>query len=117
MVWVFRNYARFDIQLFLESMNKFEHQHRVEKIFKALAKSIVLDGISPTNIDEHDKIFVPKNEYEKEFWESCRELAKEDIKKVTNSMENGKKGGRPPKKEEEKIIQDKKHLILQNMVL
>lgn len=104
MARVFRNYARFDIQLFLESMNKFEHQHRGEKIFKALAKSIMLDGISPANVDEHDKVFVPKNEYEKEFWESCRELAKEDIKRVTNSMKNGKKGGRPAK--EEKVVQE-----------
>jgi hypothetical protein len=106
MARVFRNYARFDIQLFLECANKFSSRYCVRIIFKALAKSVMLDGISPANIDEHDKIFVPKNEYEKEFWESCRELAKEDIKKVTNSMENGKKGGRPPKKEEEKIIQE-----------
>lgn len=104
MARVFRNYARFDIQLFLESMNKFEHQHRGEKIFKALAKSIMLDGILPTNVKEHDKVFTPKNEYEKEFWESCRELAKEDIKRVTNSIKNGKKGGRPVK--EEKAVQE-----------
>lgn len=95
MIMRFQNYARFDIQLFLDSYGKFGHKYRGQEILRTLAKSVIMDGISPNNIDKHDKMFKAKNKYEQEFWDSCRELAKEDIYKTIQLTENGKKGGRP----------------------
>lgn len=54
-------------------------------------------------LDEHDVFFIPKTESEKVLWENLRQSAKIQIKTILTGRENGKKGGRPPKKIETPI--------------
>lgn len=97
---VYKNLASIDLRIMSQCLPKID-RFRVTKLFMALNRSILLDGIEPEELEEHDKIFETKNEYEKIFWKSCRELAKKDIKILIKAIENGKKGGRPVATKEE----------------
>lgn len=71
-------------------------------IFNALAESCDLDEINIHAADEHDKIFTPKNIFEKEFWEKSREKTKQENIKLYKQIQGGKLGGKlggRPKKE------------------
>lgn len=59
------------------------------------------DGLDPKSMDKNDQMFVPKNEHEKILWESIRELAKKDMNRALQNIENGQKGGRPVATKEE----------------
>lgn len=95
-----RNYCRFDIRLFKECREHTD-KYRVEKIFRLLEKSIIADSIYPENINEHDNYFEPKNAEERNFWVSCRELAKEDMFKLLKSIDSGKKSAEIRKQKKE----------------
>lgn len=73
---------------------------RLGLIIKRLVKSINADCMYVERLDEHDVFFIPKTESEKVLWESLRVSAKAQMNILITSRENGKKGGRPPKKEE-----------------
>lgn len=95
--------ARFsiDIQAFDEYYKKIP-MFRIAKIMKSLANSVKLDGIEPDKLEEHDKLFEPKDENEKKLWLACREINKKDLIALRQKVEGGQKGGRPPMTAEEK---------------
>lgn len=97
---IFRNYARFDIQVFIQYARHID-KYRFEKIFRKLVESIIADSVNSEMVEEHDKMFEPRTDAEKIFWKSCRELAKKDIKILMKAIENGQKGGRPVATKEE----------------
>lgn len=101
----FKNRISYDLRLYLECFPHIERYRRV-KIFEMMSKSVISDNMFPEELDKHDKMFEPRNEYEKLFWESFRAMAKQDMKNLVNAIENGKKGGRPPltSKEKEEIL-------------
>ena len=84
------------IQTFLRH-TKGIRAHRCYFIIKRLIESYIQDGLDPSGIDKHDKLFTPKDENEKKFWETCREEAKKDMKVMQKIVEGGKLGGRPKK--------------------
>lgn len=86
------NLFKVDIKLFGECRQHTD-KYRIEKIFRMLEKSIMADGLYPERMNEHDDYFEPKNVEERNFWESCRELAKKDLIDLKNHIEDGKKGG------------------------
>lgn len=77
-------------------------------IINALMKSSMLDGVNIHTADLHDKIFKPKNSYEKIFWESSRGLTKSMAIKLYNQIQGGKKGGRPKKEPVQATPESKK---------
>lgn len=93
-MYINRNYIRYDCRLFLELLSNTD-KYRIEKIFRLLTKSVIADNINPDKSCEHDKLFEPKNEMEKTFWNNCRELAKKDLESFIKKVESGKNGGRP----------------------
>ena len=95
-MYLTRKYIKFDLQVYSECFPHID-KYRVEKIFRKITKSVLMDCVDPERLDLHDKLFEPRTEYEEKFWKSCRQLAKEDMRKMLASMENGKKGGRPLK--------------------
>lgn len=70
---------------------------RMYTLLNALAKSAVLDEVNIRGIDAHDKIFKPKNVYEKRLWVKSRTLTKNSALKLYLQIKGGKKGGRPKK--------------------
>ena len=97
----FRNRVSYDLRLYFECFPHIERYRRL-KILEMMSKSVINDSMFPHELDKHDEMFEPRNEYEKLFWNSFREMAKQDMKTLVNSIENGKKGGRPPMTAEEK---------------
>lgn len=98
-----RNYCRFDIRLFKECREHTD-KYRIEKIFRLLEKSIIADGLYPESIEEHDKYFEPKNKEEQQFWDSCRNLAKEDMDNLLKYSEAGKKGAETRKQKKQEPV-------------
>lgn len=94
MPTIFKNRVSFDLRIYGDC-KKHIARHRRLSIFENLVESVIADGISPNEMEEHDKMFQPENIHEETFWKSCREIAKTDRKYLINSIENGKKGGRP----------------------
>ena len=72
-------------------------------LIEHLIESVEADCIFPEKVAQHDNFFQPGNEYEKRLWESCREMAKEDIKSLQNKSNGGKKSAeiRKQKKDDE----------------
>lgn len=70
---------------------------RMYALINKLIESAMLDEMHMDAIDSHDKIFQPKNIYEKKLWEACRQLTKKQEMKVYLQIKGGKKGGRPKK--------------------
>ena len=97
----FKNKATIDLRVLEQCLPKID-RFRIGGLFMALYKSIMADGLDATTMDNNDSFFVPRNEYERKFWESCRELAKRDMKIFITKQNNGSKGGRPPISESEK---------------
>ncbi len=101
-MYIFKNSFSIYKRVFGECVPKIGRQ-RYYTLSRALVSAISADGLQPELIEEHDKMFVPENKYEKIFWESCRDLAKKDMKRILDNVENGKKGGRPVKNVQEII--------------
>lgn len=94
MPTIFKNRVSFDLRIYGDC-KKHIARHRRLSIFENLVESVIADGIAPNEMEQHDKMFQPENIHEETFWKSCREIAKTDRKFLINSIENGKKGGRP----------------------
>lgn len=71
---------------------------RMSVIFNALAESCILDEVNIHAVNEHDKIFIPQNEFEKDFWERSRKKTKQENLKLYHQIKGGKLGGRPKKR-------------------
>ncbi|MBR4420183.1 MAG: hypothetical protein IKT32_04820 [Clostridia bacterium] len=93
---IFRDYLKIDLRVMAKCVKRIQ-RHRMSKFLITLNDSIIADGIDPTKLDEHDKMFEPIDRYEQEFWQSCRERAKKDMRIMVNRIEIGKRGGRPKK--------------------
>ena len=65
----------YDGQVYLKYKTKIGRA-RMSVIMNMLTKSAVLDSINIHGVDGHDEIFIPQNRYEREFWETSRELTK-----------------------------------------
>lgn len=92
----YKNYLNIDLRILSQCIPKID-RFRVSGLLMALYNSVMSDLMETNLMEEHDKMFTPKNKYEQIFWESCRELAKRDIMTIHKRAEGGKMGGRPPK--------------------
>ena len=102
---IFRNYARFDIQVFSQYARHID-KYRFEKIFRKLVESIISDSVNSEMAEEHDKMFEPRTDAEKMFWKSCRQLAKNDLKTLQKRIAGGSNGGRPTKEQQQAQIEN-----------
>ena len=101
MIQNFKNNTTINIRVLQECLPKID-RFRIGKLFMALCKSINADGLDPHNMDENDKLFETRNTAEEQLWQSCRELAKRDMKNYLSRKSNGKLGGRPLTSDEKK---------------
>ena len=99
---IFKNYVRFDHRLYLKCKSRIV-KHRRIMLVEHLIESVEADCMFPEQVEQHDNFFQPANEYEKRLWESCREMAKEDIKSLQNKSNGGKKSAEI--KKQNKLIQ------------
>lgn len=93
---VYKNLASIDLRIMSQCLPKID-RFRVTPLLMALYKAIIADGIHPEYMEQHDKMFEPRNEYERDFWESCRKIAKKEMTSLQKAIEGGKTGGRPKK--------------------
>lgn len=98
---IFKNYVRLDHRLYLKC-KKYIAKHRRLSLIEHLIDSVEADSAFSERLKEHDNFFKPTTEYEKRLWDSCRELAKEDIETLKKKVNGGKKSAeiRKQKKEE-----------------
>lgn len=75
---------------------------RIAKLIKCLGNAAKLDGLEPDNLDEHDNLFVPKDDNERKLWEICRGQNKKDIICLKKKIDGGAKGGKKPLTQDEK---------------
>lgn len=101
----FRNRITIDTRTLTECQKKID-KTRFYKLIKMLNQSVSADSLHPELMEEHDNYFEPRTEPERDFWVSCRELAKEDMQKLLKSSEGGKISAEIRKqKKEEKAVQ------------
>ena len=80
----FRNRITIDTRTLTECQKKID-KTRFYKLIKMLNQSVSADSLHPELMEEHDNYFEPRTEPERDFWVSCRELAKEDMQKLTSA--------------------------------
>lgn len=68
---------RIDTDTYLRYRSKIGRA-RLHVLINALAESATLDNIFTYRVKEHDKGFEPENKYEKELWDSSRELMRKE---------------------------------------
>lgn len=104
----FRNRITIDTRTLTECQKKID-KTRFYKLIKMLNQSVSADSLHPELMEEHDNYFEPRTEPERDFWYSCRELAKEDMQKLLKSSEGGKKSAEIRKqKKEAPVVQQPK---------
>lgn len=94
---VYKNRISIDLRVF-EACYSHIKMHRIAKIIKTLSETTIMDGMDVTNADEHDKVFKPKDAWEEKLWNSCREIAKKEIRALHKCITAGKNA--PQTKEE-----------------
>ena len=73
-----------------------------------LNQSVSADSLHPELMEEHDNYFEPRTEPERDFWYSCRKLAKEDMQKLLKSSEGGKISAEKRKQKSAQVIPEPK---------
>lgn len=102
---IYKNLATIDLRVVSQCIPKMD-RFRVGKVFLELERSIMADCLHPDSLEEHDKMFEPRNQYEKDLWESLRKLAKKDIQTLQKRIAAGSNGGRPTKEQQQAQIEN-----------
>lgn len=101
---LYKNRITIDLRTF-EACYPHIKMHRVAKIMKTLSETIIMDGMDVEKADEHDKIFKAKDQCEEKLWNSCREIAKKEIRALNKSVQAGKAAPHPTKEEKQAAMQ------------
>lgn len=106
-------YAKLNISECLVAFNGIA-PNRIGQMMKRLVRAAVMDSWDWDEGNEEltsgDKIFIPRNEFEKNLWMSLRNQQKEDFKKLVNTRKGGeatKHKFAPAKPEQPKPAQPK----------
>lgn len=105
----FRNRITLDVRILTDCQKKID-KTRFYKLFKMLSESISADNMHPENMDGHDKYFEPRTEAEKDFWNSCRQLAKQDMINFIKSTNGGIKSAEIRKQKKQKEEKEDKDI-------
>lgn len=85
---VFKNKITIDIRVLTECQKKID-KTRFYKLIKMLNLSVSADSLHPELMNEHDNYFEPRTDAEKDFWISCRNLAKKDMEGLIKKVHGG----------------------------
>jgi len=85
---VFKNKLTIDIRVLTECQKKID-KTRFYKLIKMLNLSISADSLHPELMQEHDSYFEPRTDAERDFWISCRNLAKKDMEGLIKKAHGG----------------------------
>lgn len=110
---IFKTSVRFDQRLYIKCKKGID-KHRRLMLFEHLINSVEADNIFPDRLDEHDNYFEPTNEYEKRFWDSCREIAKKDMQELIKKVQGGIKSAEVRK--QKKLTPEEKQETLQKAI-
>ena len=85
---VFKNKLTIDIRVLTECQKKID-KTRFYKLIKMLNLSVSADSLHPELMQEHDSYFEPRTDAERDFWMSCRNLAKKDMEGLIKKAHGG----------------------------
>lgn len=85
---LFTNSFLIELQAYDLYMKKLPH-YRQRVFLRCLANSCRFDNMFPNDMEEHDKLFEPRNRYEQRLWERCRAINKKATKGLLIRVEAG----------------------------